>query len=144
MPSVHSGPRSTVHPSEEAKEVCLNAFLATQPNEENREHFPGFLDSATTEDEMHTAVLIARTAQKFHFNLAKLTRHFGPEEAKGIAEEDIVETEDLLSEEGFSKGDFQPLYRELLPFRSTLQDVLFAKLYELITWTDVKSTTKRN
>ena len=86
-------------PSEDAKEVFLNAFLATQPSEENREHFRGFLDSATTEDDMHTSALIVRTSQTFHDNLAELTRLFGPEAAKRITGEDIVEAEELLWKE---------------------------------------------
>ena len=109
----------------------MNEFLATHPSGENREHFRVFLDSATTEDDMHTAALIIRTAQTFIFNLAELIRPFGPEEAKRIVEEGIVEAEYLLWEEDLSEEDFQRLYRELFPFRSTPQNVMFAKLYEL-------------
>lgn len=114
-------------PTGRVKKTCWDAFLATRPSEENQEQFWAFLDQANTTRDMRTVIVIIRFAQKCHSILDKL----GPKEAKTMVEEGIVEAVHQLWQEDLSDEDFQRMYRELLPFGSAPQDVIFALLYDL-------------
>jgi hypothetical protein len=120
----------TEPPTQELKERCWDAFVSTNPNDDNKSEFRALLDRAMTATQMHPVQVILSTAQRFHSIYNFFASFAGPQDAQRMLEESIQEAVPGLCDD-ISEAEYRRRYQEAIPFGHTPQDVLFGIMYGL-------------